>query len=120
MIPIINGTSFGSITVDGVIFDHDIIITLEGKVIKRKKKLSKAIYGTSHTISLNEAVYIFQDGAEGIIIGSGQYGVAELSQEAAGFLKQRNCKVKLLSTPDAIQEWNRINGKWITLLHITC
>ena len=120
MKPIIDDTSFGSITVEGVMYGHDIIITLEGKVKKRKKKLSKAIYGTSHTISLEEVVYIFQEGAEGIIIGSGQYGVAGLSQEAAGFLRQKNCEVKLYSTPDAIQEWNRAKGKWIALLHITC
>ena len=120
MKPIIDDTSFGSITVDGVMYDHDIIITLEGKVKKRKKKLSKAIYGTSHTISLKEAVYIFQEGAEGIIIGTGQYGVAELSQEAAGFLRQEDCEGKLYSTPDAMQEWNQVEGMWIGLFHITC
>jgi len=113
MVPVINDTSFGSITVDGMVFDHDIIITLEGKVKKRKKKLSKAVYGTSHTISLEEAEYVFQKGSEGIIIGSGQYGVVELSKEAAGFLKQKNCEVRLFSTPDAIREWNIAEGKWI-------
>jgi len=120
MAAIVNATSFGSITVDGEVYDHDIIITLEGLVKKRKKKLSKAVYGTSHIISLDEAEYVFQEGAEGIIIGSGQYGVAELSQEAAGFLQQKNCQVKLFSTPDAIQEWNQVEGTWIGLFHITC
>jgi hypothetical protein len=120
MKPIINDTSFGSITVGREPYDHDVIITLEGKVKKRKKKLSKAIYGTSHTISLDEARYVYQGGAEGIIIGSGQYGVAELSVEAAGFFKKQHCKVKVLPTPDAILEWNRTKGKWIALFHITC
>ena len=120
MEPVINDTSFGSITVDGVVYDHDIIITLERLVKKRKKKLSKAVYGTSHTISLDEAEYFFQEGSEGIIIGSGQYGVVELSKEAAGFLQQKNCEVILLSTPEAIREWNGAEGKWIALFHITC
>jgi len=120
MEPTINKSSFGSITVEGVDYEHDIIITLGGKVKKRKKKLSKAVYGTSHTISLDEAEYVFQEGSEGIIIGSGQYGVAELSKEAAGFLQQKNCEVKLFSTPDAIREWNGVQGKWIGLFHITC
>jgi hypothetical protein len=120
MEPVINDTSFGSVTVEGVVYDHDIIINLEGKVKKRKKKLSKAVYGTSHTISRDEAEYVYQEGADGIIIGSGQYGVAELSQEATRFLHQKNCKVKLLPTTDAIQEWNRAEGEWIALFHITC
>jgi hypothetical protein len=120
MEPKINKSSFGSITVEGVDYENDIIITLGGKVKKRKKKLSKAVYGTSHTISLDEAEYVFQEGSKGIIIGSGQYGLAELSKEAAGFLHQKNCMVKIFSTPEAIQEWNGTEGKWIALFHITC
>lgn len=120
MEPKINKSSFGSITVEGMDYDHDIIITLGGKVKKRKKKLSKAVYGTSHIISLEEVEYVFKEGAEGIIIGSGQYGAAELSMKAAGYLQQKNCEVKILSTPDAIREWNGAEGKWLALFHITC
>ena len=50
MNPVINKTSFGSITVNGESYDHDIIISLDGKIKKRKKKLSKAVYGTSHNM----------------------------------------------------------------------
>jgi len=49
--PIVEGTGFGFIDVDGERISHDILIRLDGEVIKRKKKLSKEIYGTSHTIS---------------------------------------------------------------------
>ena len=31
--PVIDHTSFGSITVDGEVYDHDIIITLQGNTI---------------------------------------------------------------------------------------
>ena len=117
MNPVINKTSFGSITVDGNSYDHDIIITHEGKVKKRKKKLSKAVYGTSHTISLDETKFVYQDKSEGMIIGSGQYGIATLSDEASEFLKSNNCKVVLRPTQEAIQEWNKTEGKWIGLFH---
>ena len=120
MYPVINNSSFGSITVEDVFYNHDIIITLEGKVKKRKKKLSKAVYGTSHTISLDEADYVYQEDSDGIIIGSGHYGVVELSEEATGFFQQMNCIVRLLPTPEAIQEWNMAEGKWAGLFHITC
>jgi hypothetical protein len=120
MRPEINKTSFGSITINKENYDHDIIIRLNGKIEKRKKKLSKAVYGTSHTISRDEAKYVYEDGAEILIIGSGQYGAAELSEEAAEYFKKKNCKVVLLPTPEAIKEWNRFEGKVIGLFHVTC
>jgi len=118
--PEINDTSFGSINVNGKNYDHDIIITLENQVKKRKKKLSKNIYGTSHTISLPEIEHLYQDNTEGIIIGSGQYGVARLSEEASEFLSSKNCRITLKPTQEAIQEWNSSDGNWVGLFHITC
>ena len=120
MKPAIDHTSFGSITVDGVHYDHDITIGLKGKVKKRKKKLSKAVYGTSHKISLDEIEHVYREGAEGIVIGSGQHGAAELSHEAGEYLKDVGCRVILKPTPEAIREWNEKEGKWIALFHITC
>lgn len=90
--PVIDDTSFGSISVDGVPYDHDIIITLEGKVKKRKKKLSKSVYGTSHTLSLPEIEYVYQEEAKAIIIGSGQYGVARLSEEVYHSLPREDAR----------------------------
>ncbi|MBE9508215.1 MAG: hypothetical protein IMY86_09205, partial [Chloroflexi bacterium] len=71
MKPKIEATTFGSITIDGEKIKHDVILRLDGLVKKRKKKLSKRIYGTSHTISLDEARYVHEKGAELLIIGTG-------------------------------------------------
>ena len=48
----IERTSFGSITIDGKTYEHDVIIRLSGEVVKRKKKLS--------TFSSRVGVHIFQ------------------------------------------------------------
>lgn len=120
MLPEIKNTTFGTIIVGETTYDHDILIRLNGTVEKRKKKLSKAIYGSSHTVSLDEIKYVFEKDSEGMIIGTGQYGVLELSEEARDFLSRRKCKVTLLPTPEAIKEWNRKAGKYIGLFHITC
>ena len=88
MKPKIDGTEFGSITIEGKTFEYDVIIRLNGKVKKRKKKLSKAIYGSSHTVSLDEAKHVHEKGAKRIIIGSGHNGVLELSNEAENFFKK--------------------------------
>ena len=37
----IEGTTFGTITIDGKTYEHDVIIRLSGEIVKRKKKLSK-------------------------------------------------------------------------------
>ncbi|MBI5938036.1 MAG: Mth938-like domain-containing protein [Betaproteobacteria bacterium] len=120
MKPKIDGTEFGSITIEGETFDHDVLIRPDGTVKKRKKQLSKAIYGTSHTVSLDEAEHIFKDKAEQLIVGTGQEGMVQLSDEASAFFKQHHCKATLLPTPEAIDYWNQAKGKAIGLFHVTC
>jgi hypothetical protein len=120
MKPKIERTKFGSITVAGEKFDRDVIIRLGGKVKKRKKKLSKAVYGTSHVISLDEAQHVYEKGAERLIIGTGQYGMVELSEEAASFLDEHSCHVDLLPTKKAMEAWNEAKGEVIGLFHVTC
>jgi hypothetical protein len=120
MRPQIDETEFGSITIDGDALDHDVVIRLNGEVKKRKKKLSKAIYGTSHIISLDEAKQVYQEGAKQLIIGSGQYGNVTLSDEAKAYFIRKKCHVKLLPTPDAVAFWNKTEGALIGLFHVTC
>jgi hypothetical protein len=120
MKPKIDQTQFGSITVAGKRYEHDIVITLSGEVLKRKKKLSKSVYGTSHKISKEETKFVYEKGAEQLIIGTGQYGVAELSDPAEEFLRKKSCCVHTLPTPEAINEWNKAVGNVIGLFHITC
>ncbi len=120
MKPEIDKTNFGSITIAGEKYSHDVLIRLSGKVEKRKKKLSKEIFGTSHIISLAEADYVYEEGASWIIIGTGQLGKAKLSDEAAEFFKQKNCQIIALTTPEAIQYWNQAKGSVIGLFHVTC
>jgi hypothetical protein len=118
--PRIDDTKFGSITIGGTVFKHDVIIRLGGEVKKRKKKLSKVLYGTSHIISLAEAEHVYEEGAKHLIIGAGKFGRVELSAEAADYLDQHDCQVDLLPTAKAIQAWNRAEGDVIGLFHITC
>jgi hypothetical protein len=120
MKPKIEKTKFGSITVGGIRYGHDLIIRLNGKVEKRKKKLSKEVFGTSHVISLAEAEYVYGDGAAQLIIGGGQRGTVSLSDEAARFFEGRQCAVLIKPMPEVIQTWNEAKGAVIGLFHITC
>ena len=120
MKPKIEATTFGSITIDGRRIRNDVIVRLDSSVKKRRKKLSKRIYGTSHTISLDEVKYVYEKGAELFIIGTGQYDLVCLSEEAQAYLQKHNCRTELAATPDAIRLWNEAQGRVIGLFHVTC
>jgi len=116
----IEGTEFGSITIDGKTYDHDVVIDLSGAVAKRKKRLSKERYGTSHIISKAEAKAIFEKGCRLLIIGAGQDGNVRLSDEAGDYFKKHGCTVVLRRTPEAVDAFNRSGGHKIALMHVTC
>ena len=118
----IESTEFGSITIDGTLYSHDVLIRLSGEVAKRKKKLSKKYYGTSHIISLEEAEFVYEKGCDILVLGTGQYGNVKLSPEAAEFFAHHGCRVTLLPTPDAVKIYNKLMGKFkaIGLFHVTC
>lgn len=120
MRPHLDGTEFGWLEIDGQRYEHDVLIRLGGKIKKRKKKLSKRIYGTSHTISLDEARHVYEKGATKLLIGAGQYGNVHLSPEAEAYFKRKECEVCLLPTPEVIAVWNDGPKTAIGLFHVTC
>lgn len=118
--PWIDDTRFGRITIAGEVYDHDVLIRLDGKVKKRKKKLSKEKYGTSHKVSLEEAKLIFEEGVQRLIVGTGQNGMLELSEEALAYFKKKGCSVELLPTPRAVEAWCAAEGAVVGMFHVTC
>ena len=88
----IENTTFGTITIDGKTYEHDVLIRLSGEVVKRKKKLSKKYYGTSHVLSKEEAKFVFERGCNQLIVGSGQMGNVRLSPEAEAYFEKKAAK----------------------------
>ena len=124
MKPEIIGTRFGGITFNqggnSVEYQHDVLVGLDGKVRKRKKKLSKQVYGTSRTVSLAEAGHIHEDGSEWLLVGTGMFGMLKLSDEAVDFFRDKGVQVQLQPTPKAALRWNEMPGKVIGLFHVAC
>jgi len=110
----IEGTKFGSITIDRKIYEHDVVIRLSGEVIKRKKKLSKKYYGTSHVLSKDEAKFVFEKGCEQFIIGSAISKVihqnVELVARYLGELQQHSVQtnISVLVSPEYLQLRNAL------------
>lgn len=116
----IDTTAFGSITIDHETYPYDVLIRLSGEIRKRKKKLSKKEYGTSHIVSLEEAEFIHEKGSDLLIVGTGQDGNLHLSPEAAQFFSRKECTVLAEPTPQAIVTFNHAAGRKIGLFHVTC
>jgi hypothetical protein len=116
----IDSTIFGAITIDGKIYQHDVVIRLSGEVVTRKKKLSKKLYGTSHVLSKDEAKFLFEKGCDQVVIGSGQMGNVHLSPEAEAYFETKGCEVVLKPPPEAIRMFSRSRAKRIGLFHVTC
>jgi hypothetical protein len=116
----IDDTEFGSITIDGETYPHDVLIRLSGKIMKRKKKLSKKLYGTSHIMSREEAEFVYEKGCCLLVVGTGQDGTLRLSPEAAEFFADKGCQVLAEPTPRAIALFNKAKGERIGLFHVTC
>lgn len=116
----VKDTSFGSITVEEKSYSHDIIITTSGEVKKRRKELSKKLYGTSHRLSLEEAKFIYEKNTKFLIIGAGQYNKLNLSSKALKFFNDEGVEIIKKATPKAVQEYNLTAGEKIGLFHVTC
>jgi len=116
----IDRSEFGSITIDGKTYEHDVVIRLSGKVDKWQKKLSKEQYGTSHIISKAEAKSVFEKGCDLLIIGAGQHGIVRLSPEASAYFEKNDCRILIEPTHEAIRLFNQSRAKKIGLMHVTC
>ncbi len=116
----IDGTAFGSITIDGETYPHDVLVRLSGKIRKRKKKLSKREYGTSHIVSREEAEFVYEKGCRLLVVGTGQDGALRLSPQAAAFFADKGCEVLAAPTPRAIALFNEARGEKAGLFHVTC
>jgi hypothetical protein len=75
-------TGFGSIEIDGVVYEHDVVVD-RGKIRRRRKKLSKAFRGRfGHTpLSLAEDIPWRCDR---LIVGTGVEGGLPAARRAPG------------------------------------
>jgi hypothetical protein len=110
--------TFGSIRVDGVTYDHDVVIA-DDEVRKRKKKPSKSFRAAfGHTpLSLGEDI---PWDCERLVVGTGANGslpvMDEVEQEAA----RRRVELVVVPTEEAIRLLAAEPKATNAILHVTC
>ena len=110
--------SFGSIQIDGVAYDYDLVID-RGEVRKRKKKASKRYrdaYG--HTpVSVEENI---PWRCRRLVVGTGAQGRLPVMPEVHSDARLRNVELVVLQTKEAIAILNRGDSDTNAILHVTC
>lgn len=109
--------SFGYIRIDGVSYDHDVVID-RGKISKRKKKASKRFRESfGHTpLSLEEDI---PWKCRRLVVGTGT-GALPVMDKVKAEAKRRKIELLILPTANAIEEIKRKPDATNAILHVTC
>jgi len=111
------GFSFGSIRIDGVTYEHDVIVD-RGHIGKRKKKASKKFREAfGHTPVSTEEKIPWK--CRRLVIGTGT-GALPVMDEVKEEARRRHVRLVLLPTADASEELRRNPHDTNAILHVTC
>jgi hypothetical protein len=114
---------FGSITIDGKVFNHDVEVRWTGEVLPWK-------FRERHIIDAEEVKRAIDQNPETIIIGTGESGMAEVTEKAKKEIESKGIELIIDITGEAIKTFNILleeskieEGKQkrvIGLFHLTC
>jgi hypothetical protein len=109
---------FGSIRIDGITYEHDVVID-RGDIVKRKKKRSQRFRKKfGHTpLSLQEKI---PWKCKTLVVGTGNYKGLPVMKEIKREAKHRNVKLVILSTRRAIKVLAKNADRTNAVLHVTC
>jgi hypothetical protein len=110
--------SFGEITIDGVTYEHDVVID-HGKIRKRNKKPSKKLQDTfGHTpLSAGEKI---PWKCRRLVIGTGAYGNLPVMNDVKAEAHRREIDLLILPTAEAIKALEKSMRHTNAILHVTC
>ena len=116
--PRISHYTFGTIRLNGVTYDRDVLID-RGTVRRRQKKASKQFRdGFGHTpLSLREEIP-WQ--CERLVVGTGALGALPVMVEVEMEAARRGVQLVALPTLEAIDYLRREVGDTNAILHLTC
>jgi hypothetical protein len=109
--------SFGSIRVDGVTYDHDLIID-GGTIRKRKKAASRKFRDHGHTpLSVAEDI---PWRCRRLVIGTGADGALPVMMQVHDEARRRQVDLVVLPTARAIGVLAETTKDTNAILHLTC
>lgn len=110
--------TFGSIRIDGVIYEHDVVIA-RGRVRKRKKKSSKPFRDAFGHIPLSVEENIPWD-CRRLVVGTGADGALPVMDEVKREAARRKIQLLTVPTSEAIRALQAEPKETNAILHVTC
>ncbi len=110
--------SSGSIRIDGITHEHDVVIDA-GQIRKRKKKPSRKFRDDfGHTpLSIEEDI---PWKCRPLVIGSGAYGRLPVMREVKREAERRRVELLIVPTTEAIEVLQQDTEDSNAILHVTC
>ncbi len=110
--------TFGLIRIDGVTYEHDVVID-RGEIRERKKKASKPFRDAfGHTpLSVEEKI---PWKCRRLVIGTGAHGALPVMDEVKREAERRNVELLSFPTPKAIEALKKKAKDTNAVLHVTC
>jgi hypothetical protein len=109
---------FGSIQVDGVTYEYDVVID-GGNVRKRKKKPSKR-FRSAHGHTPLSAAEDIPWKCRRLVVGTGAYGGLPIMEDVEREAQGRQVELLVVPTPQAIEEVAKAGKGTNAILHVTC
>jgi len=118
----INEYQFGAIIIDGKTYEHDVEVRWTGEVLKWWRK-------ESHVIDVEDVKRSVEQNPETIIIGTGESGIARVTEAVQKFIKDKGIKLIIDRTKEATKSFNLLEEKSeeeerqekvVGLFHLTC
>jgi hypothetical protein len=110
--------AFGSIRIDGVDYEHDVVID-RGEISKRKKKASRKYREAYDHTPLSAAENIPWKCTR-LVVGTGAHGLLPVMDEVRAEAERRGVELVALPTREAIRELRKRPGRANAVLHVTC
>ncbi len=112
----ISNYHFGSITINKKTYSHDVEVRWNDEVLSWQRK-------ESHFVDLEDIQRALEQNPEIVIIGTGEVGVAEVSERAKKEILSKGRELIIEKTGQAVEIYNNLNKedkKVVALFHLTC
>jgi hypothetical protein len=110
--------SFGALKIDGVTYEHDVVID-RGEIRKRRKKASKKFREEfGHTPLSAEEEIPWK--CRRLVVGTGAHGALPVMEQVKREAARRGIELRILPTREALDLLSRQPDDTNAVLHVTC